>query len=70
MKITGILVLILGLILNLFMAFNFFFKEKIIDIGTNQITREQPHSSNGTPFLGLTVMTIGGFIILQAKKKN
>ena len=69
MKITGIIVMIAGLGLTIFTAFSYFTKEKVFELGSVEITRNQPHYLNWSPFIGLAVMVIGGFIILQARKK-
>jgi len=70
MKLTGIVVIIIGLALTIFTTFSYFTNRKVLDLGTVEITREEPHYLNWSPFIGLAVMTIGGFIILQAKKKQ
>jgi len=70
MKITGILIMLLGLGLTIFTAFTFFTREKVVDLGVVEITRNQPHYLNWSPFVGIAVMVIGGFIILLARKKQ
>ena len=70
MKITGIIIMILGLGLSIFSAITFFTKEKVVDLGVIEVTRNQPHNLNWSPFIGLAVMVVGGFLILQARKKN
>ncbi len=69
MKTTGIIVLIIGLALTIFTTFSYFTNRKVIDLGTVEITREEPHSLSWSPFIGLAVMTVGGFILLKARQK-
>jgi len=69
MKITGILVMIVGLGLTVFTAFSYFTREKVFEVGSVEITRNQPHYLNWSPFIGLSVMVIGIFIVLLARKK-
>ena len=69
MKNIGIVIMILGLILTIFTAITFFTKEKVVDLGILEVTRDQPHSLNWSPFIGIAVMVVGGFMILQARKK-
>jgi NADH:ubiquinone oxidoreductase subunit 5 (subunit L)/multisubunit Na+/H+ antiporter MnhA subunit len=69
MKITGIFFLIAGLALTVFTAFSYFTREKVVEIGALEITRNQPHYLNWSPFIGIAVMVIGAFMILQARKK-
>ena len=69
MKIIGILIMIVGLGLTVFTAFSYFTREKVLEIGTVELTRSQPHYLNWSPFIGIAVMVIGAFIVLQARKK-
>ena len=69
MKQIGIVIMILGLGLTLFTAITFFTKEKVVDLGIVEITRNQPHYLNWSPFVGIAVMVIGGFMIYLGKKK-
>lgn len=70
MKITGIFLMLFGLGITIFTAVTLFTKEKVVDLGVIEITRDQPHYINWSPFFGLAIMVIGGFLILQARKKQ
>lgn len=69
MKIAGVLIMIAGLGLTIFTAFSYFTREKVVEIGALEIIRNQPHYLNWSPFIGIAVMVIGAFMILQARKK-
>ena len=69
MKKAGILIIILGLALTIFTAFTVFTKEKVVDIGEVEITRNKPHHLNWSPLIGIAVMGIGGVVLWQAPKK-
>jgi uncharacterized membrane protein YdcZ (DUF606 family) len=69
MKITGIVILLIGLVMTVFTAFTFFTREKVVDLGVVEIAHNQPHYLSWSPFIGMAIMVIGGFIILQARKK-
>ena len=69
MKITGLFLLIAGLGLSIFTAFSYFTREKVVEIGALEITRNQPHYLNWSPFIGIAIMVIGAFMVLQARKK-
>jgi hypothetical protein len=69
MKKTGIITILIGLALTIFTAFTFFTKEKVVDIGTVEITRNKPHSLNWSPIIGIVVMGIGGVVLWQSSKK-
>ena len=68
MKEAGISIIILGLILTLFTAVKFFTKEKVVDIGEVQITRNKPHNLTWSPFIGIAVMVIGGVVFILDSK--
>lgn len=70
MKITGIILMLIGLGLTVFTAFTFFTKEKIVDLGVVEITHDAPHYINWSPFIGLAVMVVGAFLVLRAKRNN
>jgi len=69
MKITGIVILLVGLGLTIFTLFTVFTKEKVVDIGAIEITRDKPHHLNWSPLIGVAVMAIGGVVLWQATKK-
>jgi len=61
--------MIIGFGLTVFTAFSYFTREKVLEVGAIELTRNQPHYLSWSPFIGLAVMVIGGFFILQSKKK-
>jgi LPXTG-motif cell wall-anchored protein len=69
MKKIGIIIIIIGLGLTLFSAFTFFSKEKVVDIGKLEITREKPHHLNWSPLIGIAIMGIGGVFLWRSYKK-
>ncbi len=70
MKKLGIIILLLGLGLTIFTTVTYFTKEKVVDIGKVEITRNKPHRLNWSPLIGIAVMGIGGIILWQASKKQ
>jgi len=69
MKKAGIFIILLGLVLTVFTAVAFFTREKVVDIGTIEITRNKPHYLNWSPLIGVAVMGIGGVVLLLSSKK-
>jgi hypothetical protein len=69
MKLIGILIMIAGLGMTIFTAFSYFTREKVFEIGTVDVYRNQPHSLTWTPFIGLAIMVVGAFIVLQVRKR-
>jgi hypothetical protein len=69
MKKAGIFILIVGLLLTIFTAITFFTREKVVDIGTLEITANKRHHLNWSPLVGVGVMVIGGVVVLMSPKK-
>ncbi|MDD4993250.1 MAG: hypothetical protein PHR83_13570 [Paludibacter sp.] len=69
MKIIGIAIVIIGLGMTLFTAITYFTREKVADLGVLEITSNHPHNISWSPFVGMAIMVVGAFLILQGKKK-
>ncbi len=70
MRTAGIVILIIGLGLTIFTSLQFFTKEKVVDLGAVEITRDKPHNLNWSPLIGIAVMGLGGGILMwKASKK-
>lgn len=69
MKRTGIIIILIGLALTIFTAFTFFTKEKVVDIGKVEITRNKTHHLNWSPIVGIVAMGVGGVVLWQSSKK-
>ncbi|MES2620598.1 MAG: hypothetical protein V4615_07090 [Bacteroidota bacterium] len=69
MKQTGMALIILGIGLTIFTSFKFFTREKVVDIGRLEITRNKPNYLNWSPLLGIMVIGIGGVVFWQSSKK-
>jgi hypothetical protein len=69
MKKTGLIILILGILITIFTGFQFVTKEKVVDIGEIQVTRDKKHSIAWPPILGVAVMIVGGGVMLFGAKK-
>ena len=70
MKSTGFVLIIVGLVLTLFTAFKFFTKEKVVDLGPVEITRDAPHYFTWSPVMGIVIMVVGGIVVWQGSKKQ
>jgi hypothetical protein len=69
MKKAGIFIIILGLGLTIFTAVTFFSREKVVDLGKVEITRDKPHHLNWSPLIGIAVIAVGGIVVWQSSKK-
>ena len=69
MKKIGIILILIGLVFTIFTAFTFFTREKVVDIGSVEITAKKHHHLNWSPAIGIAVMAIGGVVLWQSPKK-
>jgi hypothetical protein len=69
MKTAGIIILAVGLLMTLYTGFTYVTKEKVVDIGELEITKDNHHTINWQPYVGIGVMIIGGGILLYGRKK-
>lgn len=68
-KTTGFIILMIGLLMSLYTGFNYVTREKVVDIGSIEITKDNEHTANWSPFIGIEVMVIGGIVFISGKKK-
>jgi hypothetical protein len=68
MKKLGIIIIVIGLGLAIFSTFTIFTKEKVVDLGAVEISRDKPHHLNFSPLFGVAVMLVGGAVLLFYKK--
>lgn len=69
MKKTGLIILVIGLVITLFTGFKFITREKVVDIGEIQISRDKTNRVSWSPLIGVAVMVVGGGILLLGPKK-
>jgi uncharacterized membrane protein YidH (DUF202 family) len=68
-KIAGIIILILGLLMTVYTGVTYVTKEKVVDLGELQITRDDHHDVNWQPYVGIGVMIVGGVVLVLGRKK-
>ncbi len=69
MKKAGIIILVAGLLLTIFSAVKFITKEKVLEIGEIEVTRDKQHGLDLSPIVGIGVMVAGGLVYFLGKKK-
>lgn len=69
MKKVGFVILAIGILITVFTGFKFVTKEKVIDVGEIEISRDKKHSLAWSPLIGVAVMVVGGGMILFGEKK-
>jgi len=70
MKTAGVIILIAGLLMTLYTGFTYVTKEKVVDLGVVEITKDNQHTVNWQPYIGIGVMVIGGAFLILARKKS
>ena len=68
-KTIGLIIVAIGLLMTLYTGFNYVTKEKVVDIGSVEITADKDHTASWSPFIGIGIMVIGGVVFLYGKKK-
>lgn len=70
MKTVGIIIISVGLLITVVTGFNYITKEKVVDIGKLEITRDRTDYMSWSPIIGLAVLAIGAGIFLYAQKNK
>ncbi len=70
MKTAGIIIFIVGLFMTLYTGFTYFTKEKVVDLGEIEITKDNQHTVNWQPYVGIGAMVIGGAVFILGGKKS
>lgn len=68
-KSVGLILIVIGLIMTLYTGFNYVTREKVIDIGSVEITADKEHTARWSPLIGIGVIVVGGAVFLFGKKK-
>ncbi len=68
MKTAGIVLLVAGILLTIYSTFTFFTKEKVVDLGKVEISRDKKHTVNWSPFVGIGLIAVGGLLLWKKDK--
>ncbi len=69
-KSFGLLLFAIGLVFTLYTGLDFVTKEKVVDFGSIEITREKNKSETWSPLYGIGAMIIGGVLFMTGNKKH
>ncbi len=69
MKNAGIFVIVIGALMIIYTGFNIITKEKVVDAGPIEISKEKNHPVQWSPIVGV-VLVVGGIALLVLNKKN
>ena len=56
--------------MTLYSGFSYFTKEKVVDLGSIEITRDKEHAVDWQPYVGIGVMIAGGAILVFSKRRT
>ena len=68
-KITGIVLIVIGIIMMAYTGFNFVTHEKVVDMGPVEINKKKNHPIRWSPVVG-AILLVGGIVVLVLPKKN
>jgi uncharacterized membrane protein len=68
MKNLGIILLVVGILMTMYSGFNYVTKEKVVDIGPIEITKDNQHAVAWQPYVGIAAIVIGGALFLASRK--
>ena len=64
MKKVGIVILLVGLLMTIYTGFTYFTREKVVDLGQLELTKNNRHTVNWQSYLGIGIMIIGGVVLV------
>ncbi|SDC83396.1 hypothetical protein [Williamwhitmania taraxaci] len=70
MKKVGIIIMAIGLAITLITGFSYVTREKVVDLGEIQVSKNKNHNVAWSPIAGIVVMVVGGGIFLFGLKKQ
>ena len=68
MKIIGFLLIIFGLEFTVFTFISFFTQQEVYKVGTVELTHIQPQYYDWLPFIGIIVIILGVYLLLQGRE--
>lgn len=69
MKKIGLVIFVIGVLITAVTGFSYVTREKVVDIGSLEITANKRHNMAWSPIIGLVVMAVGGVVYLVGDKK-
>jgi hypothetical protein len=70
MKTSGLIIFVIGVAMLILTRFDFFTKEKLVDLGSVEISHNKKHDFNWPPLAGILVMAVGTGVYFFGKKSN
>ena len=64
----GIVLVVIGIVMMAYTGFNYVTKEKVVDIGPLEISKEKNNPVSWSPIVGV-VLLVGGIIVMARDRK-
>ena len=64
----GIVLIVVGVLLLAYGGFTFTTKDKVVDMGPVEITKEKKHSLPYAPLVGIGALVVGAVVLFTVKK--
>ncbi len=68
-KTIGIILIIVGAVMLIWTGFSFTRKEKVVDIGSVQITADKKEQVNWPPYVGGVILVAGVVLLLVPNRR-
>lgn len=68
-KYLGIVLVAIGVIMMVYTGFNYVTKDKVVDLGPLQISKNENHPVQWSPIIG-GILLVGGILIIVTGKKK
>lgn len=68
-RLIGILLVIIGIVMIAYTGINYVTKDKIVDVGPIEVSKEQNHSFEWSPVVGGVLLLVGIVVVVADKKK-
>jgi len=69
MKKIGIVIFAIGVLITAVTGFTYVTREKVVDLGSVEITANKRHYMDWSPIAGVVVMAIGAVVYFVGEKK-
>lgn len=69
-KSLGVLLIVVGLIMVVWSGFTYTKKEKIVDIGSVEITADKQETINWPPYVGAVALIAGVVVYVAARRRQ
>jgi hypothetical protein len=70
MRSAAILIMLIGVVLTLYTGLSYVTKDKVVDIGTIEITKDTQHSVSWPIYTGVAALFLGGILYVTSRKKT